>query len=265
MQALGRDVLFQILRPDRRVRIVMEYTASLNADGRNRIPPISVIGAERAFVGAQGRGSGRLFSPPVAPQVIEGGSYLLVDMGAIGSPFPDHRWGVMKWYGTDVLNDSRRIVGFGRDISAISEAEYQALRPPDYISKFPDDLANRSLEYSGIYEDGWTGESSFAVLNQAVRPVVLDVSFVAPAIHGTASSSHVSVLVDGITVAQRSYVPGDVRLRVPMPAIGGKRRVALVFDRSAHLPEGDNRPVSAQLRFMGFRDEVGVLPNATVR
>ena len=265
MQAIGRDILFQVLRPSQKMRMALEVTATLKADGRNRIPHISVIGKDRVLVGTEGRGSARLFSPPVEPQVIENGSYILVDMGTKGAPFPDRRWGVMRWYGTDVPNDSRRVVGFGRDISAISEAEYEALRPPDYLTKFPDDLANRALEYSGIYEDGWIGEASFAVLNEPGRLSVLEVSLMVPAILGTASSSHINVLLDGIEVAQRSYLPGEVQLRVPMPSAGGKHRIALAFDRSIHLPEEDNRPVSAQLRFMGFRGEsADTAPKATI-
>jgi hypothetical protein len=50
-----------------------------------------------------------------------------------------------------------------------------------------------------------------------------------------------------------------------MPSAGGKHRIALAFDRSIHLPEEDNRPVSAQLRFMGFRGEsADTAPKATI-
>lgn len=266
MQSMGRDILFQILRPSREIRIAVEYTATLNSDASNRIPPISVIGSEAAAMGVKGRGSARLFSPPVKPQAIGSGTYILVDMGTQGATFPDRRWGVMRWYGTDVPNDPRRIVGFGRDISAISEEEYETLRPPDSLATFPDDLANRGLEYSGIYEDGWIGESSFAVLNQPEHSSALELSLMVPSILGAASSSHITVLVDGIEVAQKSYGPGKVQLRVPMPSGSGKQRVALVFDRSVHLPDGDRRPVSAQLRFLGFRGEsIAAAPKSTVR
>jgi hypothetical protein len=266
MQAVGRDILFQILRPSPQIRLVLDYTASLNADGRNQIPPMSVIGNSRAFFGAEGRGSARLVSPPVEPQRVGSGTYVLVDMGRKGELFPDHRWGLMRWYGMDLPNDPRLIVGFGRDISAISEEEYQALRPPTYVAKFPDDLASLDLEYSGIYEDGWIGESSFAVLNQPEHSSVLELSLMVPSILGAASSSHINVLVDGIGVAQKSYVPGEVQLRVPMPPARGKHRVSLVFDRSVHLPDGDRRPVSAQLHFLGFRGElITATPQNTVR
>ena len=265
MQALGRDILFQVVHPSSKIRLTLEYTATLNADGRNRIPPIRVIGKDEALVGATGCGSARLFSAPFEPQRLNRGTYVLLDMGVRGQLFPDHRWGVMRWYGMDLPNDPRRIVGFGRDISAISDEEYQALRPPDYVAKFPDDLAGRDLEYSGIYEDGWIGESSFAVLNQPGHSSVLELSLMVPSILGAASSSHITVLVDGIEVAQKSYGPGKVQLRVPMPSAGGKHRIALAFDRSIHLPEEDNRPVSAQLRFMGFRGEsADTAPKTTI-
>ena len=161
ISALGRDVLFGVLKPDHSVRIVLDYTASLNADGDNRIPPASVIGSDRVFFQGQGRGSARLFSPPARPQTIAEGSYLCLDMGSGGKMFPERRKGIMRMYGNDVRTDPRRITGFVRDISAISEEEYLRMDPPASLKTFPRDLFNANLEYSGIYEDGWVAESEF--------------------------------------------------------------------------------------------------------
>jgi hypothetical protein len=253
MAAMGQDVLFQVLRPSKRLRIVLEYSASLNADGRNRIPPISVIGNERTPVGVEGRGSARLFSPPIEPQVVRQGQYILLDMGVRGSGFPGSRSGLMRLYGRDLLNDYRRLVGFGRDISAISEEDYQALHPPHQLKDFPAGLSNRDLEYSGIYEDGWIGESSFAVLDQPQNCWELAVSFTVPSVSGFAASSTARILLDGKEIARRSYQPGDVQFHIPVPAAGGKHRIDLLFDHILHLPSPDNRPVSALLHFIEFQ------------
>src|SRR5581483_8556775 len=104
-------------------RVMLELTDSLNGDGENQVPPVSVIGAARRFFGAEGRGSARLFSPEVEPREVEGGVYFLVDMGTQGIRFPIKRAGLMRMWGTNIHLDFRRIAGFGRDISAISEDE----------------------------------------------------------------------------------------------------------------------------------------------
>jgi hypothetical protein len=253
MAAMGRDLLFQVLRPSKRFRIVLEYTATLKADSKNQIPPISVIGNERIPLGVEGRGSARLFSPPVEPQAVEQGQYVLLDMGVRGSVFPDRRWGLMRLYGMDLPNDPRHVVGFGRDISTISEEDYQALRPPRRLKNFPADLSNGDLEYSGMYEDGWIGESSFAVLDQPQDCPVLAVSFMVPLVSRLAASSTVRILLDGKEIARKSYVPGDVQFHIPVPAASGKHRIDLLFDHAVHLPSPDNRPASALLRSIEFQ------------
>jgi hypothetical protein len=252
MVSLGRDSLLRILSPSREFRLSLEYTATLNADHESRIPPISIIGKERQFLLAEGRGSARLFSPVVQPQEIGGGAYLLLDMGTWGFRFPERRVGVMALYGKDIPLDSRRIVGFGRDVSAISEEEYEQLAVPEHVQSFPADLANKALEYSGFYEDGWVAESSYLKLRQSADDSPLIVHVMVPLVAGKPASSHITILVDGSAVAGRNLTPGECELVIPA-AGGGKRNIELVFDKAVNLPDPDNRPVSAMIRFVGFR------------
>ena len=127
MAALGRISLWRILNASPRVRLVVEYTASLNSDRENRIPPARAIGQERYTFTVEGRGSARLFSSPMLTQSIDGGEYVLLDMGTWGFRFPERRSWIMSLYGNDVLSDPRRIVGFTRDISLISNKDYENL------------------------------------------------------------------------------------------------------------------------------------------
>lgn len=253
MLSLGRDSLFRILNPSPRVRMVLEYTASLNGDRDNRIPAASVIGNERLMFPAKGRGSARLFSPPAAPQVIGGARYIALDMGSWGWSFPEPRSRIMSLFGRDVVMDGRRIVGFERDISVISEDQYAALRPPQSIQSFPQDLKSRDLEYSGIYEDGWAAETSEVVLDQPDLPSVLVISMSVPQLGGKAAASSLTVRLDGKEAASRPLPPGETTLRLPT-AGAGKRRIELLFDRSVNLPKPDSRPVSALLRYVGFKE-----------
>ena len=56
---------------------------------------------------------------------------------------------MMNLSGRDIPSDSRRIVGFARDISPISDEEYLAMKAPKAIERFRGDLKNKNLEYRG--------------------------------------------------------------------------------------------------------------------
>lgn len=251
MVSLGRDSLFRVVNPSSKFRLVLEYTASLNGDGESRIPPISVVGVERTFVAAEGRGSARLFSPVIQPQRIGGGSYVLLDLGRSGFRFPNRRTGLMALYGTHIPLDLRVIVGFGRDISALSEEEYEDMAAPEGVANFPADLLNKGLEYSGIYEDGWVAESSYVILEQKVDRSPLLVRLTVPSIAGRLASSRLIVLMDGSEVARESLTARESTFTIP-GGIVGKHRVELVFDGVVKLPAPDTRPVSAMIRSIGF-------------
>src|SRR6185503_15553788 len=113
-----------------------------------------------------GRGAAHLVSPPLLPQQIAGRSFLALDMGMDGLPFPDERSGLMRLYGSTIHVDPRRLVAFARDISLLPEDDYVRLSPPSSIRSFPHAPANPDLEYVGSYEDGWTAEHASFTLSQ---------------------------------------------------------------------------------------------------
>jgi hypothetical protein len=253
MASLGRDALFRVLNPSPRVRLVLEYTASLNQDHENRIPAASAIGDTREMFAVVGRGSARLISPALQPQQIAGGDYVALDMGAWGGTFPEHRSVIMGLWGRDYLADTRRIVGFSRDISLISDDQYLAIQAPSAVQSFPGDLKNKGLEYSGVYEDGWVAESSYLVLQQNDGANHLAVSVAVPSIKGRRAASWAALSIDGHEVARKPVNSGSViEFNVLIPG-EGRRRIGLRFDHAVTLPSPDTRPVSAQLRYAGFR------------
>jgi hypothetical protein len=278
MAGLGRYLMFQVVRPTEGVRLVVNFTASYNVDGSNALPPASAVGEEKRWsLGAVGRGSARLISPPLVPQRIDGRDYFMIDFGRPGQRFKMPRRGLMSLYGRDVAMDRRLLVGFARDVSAISEADFQKLTPPPQLSNFPDDLANPNLEYSGLYEDGWVSEAAFVTLavaaggaNQTdpaapVAPKAIAVRGSVPVIGGnSAFTTDVTLKVDGVEVAKKTLAPGEFEVRGALPpaktsaesseSTGSRRRVELVFTNTQHLPEGDNRPVAALLKFVGLVD-----------
>jgi hypothetical protein len=272
MAGLGRYLIFQVVRPTEGVRLVVNMTASYNADGSNALSPTaSAIGQDKRWsLGAVGRGSARLFSPPLVPQRIDGRDYFMVDFGRPGKRFNMPRVGLMSLYGRDVAIDRRLLVGFARDVSAISEDEFQKLAPPGQLTNFPADLANPNLEYSGLYEDGWVADAAFATLALPATPAELGSAPKAIAVRGSvptiggnaAFTTDVTLKVDGVEVAKKTLTPGEFEVRGALPAkaadgstpTGSRRRVELLFSNTQHLPEGDNRPAAALLKFVGFVD-----------
>jgi hypothetical protein len=254
MSGIGRVILFEVLHPSRGMRIQMEYTASLNADGRNQIPPVDAVDRQRVPFGAIGRGSARLFSPPLEPQTIAGREYVAIDMGADGQAFRERRTGLMRWFGASIPLDNRKITGFVRDISAISDEQYENLQPPVNIARFPQDLASKDLEYSGIYEDGWVGENSFVRLRQPAGSGQLMVRAEVPLLAGV--PANLCVLADGNPAGCTALKTGRNELRAVLSQHTGRTRIDLRFDSATALPGRDGRMVSAHLAFVGFGETV---------
>jgi hypothetical protein len=285
MAGVGRYVLFQVINPsiDRatkkpRVRMVLEMTASYKSDSDNYLPhEAKAIGMDGVkFPLLVGRGSARVVSEPFEPQYINGQPYVQIDMGMDGKRFPEPRTGLMKLFGTDVAIDRRSLVGFLRDISLVSEEEYDAFKAPSELSVF-ESTGNqlrdyRELEYSGIYEDGWVSEDSAYKLRQPNGPCQAVIRGEVPGLPGADPNFSVqaSLIVDGKLVDQRVLKPGSFELRGDSPKLEGlakstslssdptpTRHVALKFTRVQNLPPAqghfDGRPVAARLFYVGFQ------------
>ncbi len=252
MSGVGRHLLFQVINPSRPMRLLLEVTASLKADGDNRLPPAAAIGASRESFPIVGRGSARVFSPPLTPQTINDRAYVAIDMGVDGQRFPDRRRGLMRLYGSEYPRDRRLLVGFARDISSISEEDYARLAPPPKVDTFPADLLHPGLEYSGFYEDGWVSEEAFVYLSQPREPAVLVARGVVPAIGASSFSTELRLSIDGQEIARIALAPGDFDLRLAAPSGTGHRRIDLRFSHVQRLPGRDRRPVAARLQLIGF-------------
>ena len=252
---IGRHLLLQALNPSPQTRLVLNMTASLNNDKQNKLPSAEAIGTQRQSFGMIGRGSARIFSPPLTPQMVQGHQFLAIDMGVEGKRFSDKRTGLMRLYGLNVPRDQRRLVGFARDISLISEAEYTALNPPTHLQTFPADLAQPDLEYSGTYEDGWLSEAAFFNLKQPNLNLPLQLEGVVPEIKDPFFSTTLVISVDNKEIARQLLKPGEFKLSLPLSSSAEvKRRIDLRFSKFQSLPGGDDRPVAAQLKFIGFKE-----------
>lgn len=248
--AVGRYLLFYIINPTKPLRLVVDITATIDADGRNAIPPATIIGRSKVKLDAAGRGSARLFSPAFRPQELLGHAYTAIDMGSDGTRFPDHKTGLMRLYGLDQHDDPRLFVGFARNISAISDDEYDHLVPPVMLVHFPQDLGSQSLEYSGIYEDGWLSENSYAVLS-ASRQSHVEIAGTVPDIGDPGFRTEARLSVDGREVERETLGVGTFAISAgDVPP--GRHRVLVRFSRWQALPHGDRRIVVALLSKYGF-------------
>lgn len=249
--SIGRDLLFQIIHPSGKIRLLVDLTTMNRTGELRRLPGAAVIGDSRVPFPIVGGGSARVVSPPVSPQFIDGEPFVGLDMGRDGSPVEEKRSGLMRLYNVNIPLDWRRCVAMAREISAISEDDYQRMRPPNLLKKFPDDLGNPDLEYSGIYEDGWVErQSSVSLLNtENFAPLVI--KGMVPEIGMKGFTDIIHVQLNGTEVTRKQINTGEFELRLNPPA-GIKRGVVQIgFDKVQKLV-GDDRSVSALLRCVGF-------------
>jgi hypothetical protein len=245
---VGRYLLFRVASPTKSVRLVLDLTTSILADGNSKLPPASVIGGRSVAVGLVGRGAARVISPPFSPLSVDGISYVLLDLGAEAKPMKTPRPGLSGLYGNDVAVDYRRLVAFARAIRLVDAASANLPLPPRRISTFPSDLADPGLEFSGIYEDGWVGDRGFVTLHSATpgRAVIRG------AVPAGIGMDNVDVMIsvgDGAPV-RKSLKPGPFVISAPAEA--GTSRVNFEFTNIGRLPPGDDRPAAALLASIGI-------------
>jgi hypothetical protein len=239
--------MFRVLGTTPGSRLELNLTESLKHDGLNALPPVSVVGSRRYRLPSIGSGSARVFSAPIQPQRINGQSFVVLDMGRDGQLSRGLRQGLQALYGKSVTLDFRYLTAYIRDISLVSASQYAHLRPPTALSGFPAALGNKNVEYSGLYEDGWMGRSSYVVLASG-KASDLSVRAEVPAGVG----GRVSIYVNGRELRSMSVVAGPLNIRAPVPAARHSRRVELRFSSTIKLAAGDLRPASARLSFIGL-------------
>ena len=255
ISGLGRYQLFMALGATEKPRMVMELTTTVIKQFTSALPQPVLQGESPVSLPFVGRGSGRVFSAPVVPQAIDGFQYLGIDMGRDGQRFPKKLAGLMLLYGSEIPLDQRRLTAFGRDISLISEEEYETLKAPHALSNFPADLADRGLEYSGIYEDGWISERAFFTLAPKPDTRYLVIKGMVPQIDQPDFRNTLAVSIDGSEVAKHPLALGAFELKVPVSANTQRHRIDLAFDRYQVLPGGDARPTGGKIEFIGFVSE----------
>lgn len=257
---IGRHVLFRVLNPTKTVRLRFNMTSTLLGDGRTALPEHATIkgGATGPVtLGLVGAGSANVFSSPMQPQLINGVPYIALDLGQPVIPIGRQASGLEGLFNRNLTYDTRLGIGYCRDISMVSEAEYEARPHLRKVRHFPADLVGpAAVEYSGIYEDGWVSDHAFAVLGPVYPGDKITVQALLPLISGKAPiSTNVELLANGVTLLRKEVSPGHFTLESRLPQVGRQVKIELRFDRTETLPAPDNRPVTVLL------EELTITPN----
>jgi hypothetical protein len=248
---LGRYLLFQVIHPIPKSRLTISLTSTFTPQFGGELPHPKIWGQSSTQLDFVGRGSGRIISEPVPLTYIENTPYLSVDMQRDGKRFPNPARGLMRLYGRDIQLDQRLTTVFGRDISLIDNATYQHMQRPSEVSRFPKDLMNPNLEYSGVYETGALSEHAFFILSAPPKTKKVRIKGTIPRIHDTKFGTMVTVSLNHKPVFQKTLFIGNFDIVVPVSHIQGKQRIDIIFDRCQTLP-GSEWVVGALLQYIGF-------------
>ena len=245
----GRYIMLNALNPSAKPRLLVDVTSSFSPDRQFSLPPAQAVTDFAMPLGAVGRGSARLYSEPITPVKVDKLMVLGIDLGVDGRPSGSNEEdGALgpRWATTRV-----------RDISLVSDQEYRSLRPPALIDKFPAGLADKALEYSGLYEDGWMAERAFLRLAGPPKPVRFVLNGMVPRDPKTTNISELVVRIDGVERARYVLQQGGFEVAFELEASLKPIRVDLVTNGAIRLGPQDARPASILIRSIGWKSSGG--------
>jgi hypothetical protein len=250
MNGIGRFFLFRVINPTPTLYLRVAATKTVMGPNNKSWSPAAVVRGERDVpLGLVGAGAENRIVGPITPVWVDGGAYIAVDFAQAPVAFPIKRSGFANLYNRTVPLDYRRLVGFGRDISALSPAEYAALPRPRQLTRFPDDLSRAvGLEFSGLYEDRWVSPSANVILGESHPGEIVRLSGSVPTLPGLLgqAAGRMTVAINGD--AQSVPVPpGPFDWILPIAHPGMKTHIEIGFSCPGKLPPGDDRPVGAEL------------------
>jgi hypothetical protein len=249
MSGFGRYALLEVLNPTPGARLELSFTRTpiSHPSLSFQLPAATIAGAQRFKFPVTGEGSARVFSPPLRPQMIGGHPYVLLDMEEDGVYPPVARPGLASLWGQSIHLDDRLLTSYVRNVSLVSAQAFRSMTIPSSIERFPEDLGDDSLEYSGIFEDGWVGRDSFAAL--APRGAT---HFVLRADVIRAANQRLTITIDGEHVWSKPVAAGELHVRLPLSHQARSAVVRLHWAVATRLGPHDPRPAAAHLGFLGF-------------
>jgi len=254
----GRYNLFNVINPSPNLRMIIDFSRTSLGRGRSKLPENArVIGDDDYRLPFVGHGSARIVSGPIKPEYFEQQAYLTVDFGEVAQPIDKPKTGLMNLYGSRFNLDDRRLVGFTRDISVITEEQYLALPRPLRISDFPRDLVdNPGLEYSGLFEDGWMAEEALFRLGPSVPGQVLTFSgFVPDTPNFRTAGVDVTISINDKPTEIVNLKSGEFTLTRLVREASQITSISLRFSAAEVYGDDDPRAVSAFVKELSISDQ----------
>jgi hypothetical protein len=251
--AIGRHLLFRVLNPaSEPIRVRFSMTCTILGAGRTALPATAFIRHSdhtESQLGLVGAGSANIFSSPLRPCTIDGTSYLALDLGADPIPLGLPARGINGLYNRELSTDTRLALGYCRDISLITDSEYQARPARRAVCVFPADLLGPdAVEYSGLYEDGWMAAEGFVVLGPVAAGETISVLGERPLLANAPQQMEAELRIDGAPPQRITIAPGPFRLELRAPQAARRIRVELRFSHTGVLRSPDDRPASVHIR-----------------
>ena len=259
---LGRFLLLRVEQPTEEIylRIALSKTF-MGANHTSWTPPRNrvftaaeaprILAQKDVPLGFVGHGAVNRIIGPLRPVWQDGAAYVAIDLAETPVQFPYKRRGLQSLYNTRVPLDSRLLVAYGRDISALSAAEVAALPRPTRLANFPADIVvARGLEFSGIFEDGWLSPHSEFVLGAAPAGAAVRLRGYVPELPGLPLGRGTFKLSVNDHEFELPAATGTFDWLIPVSAAAPTTRITLLPSASAALPNGDDRPVGAKLELL---------------
>jgi len=254
---IGQFMLLRVENPTPSLYLRIQATKALMGSGHTRWSSSATIsGVDSLPLGAVGSGAINLIVGPIKPVYLEGKAFVAIDFNQIPISLPTHRTWLKALYNSNINLDYRRLVGFGRDISALSSEEYESLDRPRGVVSFPKDIVNaKGLEYSGIYEDGWLSADSHFVLAAAEAKDHIRIKGFIPDLPEIADSLVLKISVNNAFTYSVNAKPGKFDWALPVPDKTAVTKLDIHFSAEALLPHSDARPVAAHLSYIGLESK----------
>jgi len=243
---MGRFMLMRVENPTEEIYLRLALTRTLVTPRRNWSNKGVIHGATDIPLALRGMGAVNRILGPLRPMRLGDASYVAIDFMDTARVLDTGRKGIMALYNREVPMDFRRLICWGRDISALSPAQYAALDRPLTVSRFPEELIRaESLEFAGAYEDGWLSPDSEWILGPSQPNGYLRLRAEVPALPGAGGRATISV--NGAPALAATFAPGPVDLLIPVTRPGPMTRIELSIGTGAVLPGDDGRIVSGRL------------------
>lgn len=246
MSAVGRYLLLEVVGSDSdSIRLRLRFTRSFFGPVGSKLPSVQVHGETSTGLGGHGAGAIDMTTDKIAPCKVQGRQYVMIDFGKDPEKFEKVAPFMYKALGLTYSPDTRRSVGFLRDISIVKEGETDHTSAALWGPK-----TGGSIEgFIGIFEDGWLSDDARIV----VRPVVgvsrirffveIDPVLLNP---GAPVRNVVITNASGQVLGKTQLVVGSNLIDLAMP-ISGRLDVRLTSDSTMPLPGGDGRLVAGRL------------------